>query len=77
MKNISSGWKISILLGNAANKNLNQIFDSERIAGRAWDEIRGIALQISRAVQHLHQQGLVHGDLKPLNISCGRSYSTD
>jgi serine/threonine protein kinase len=27
-----------------------------------------VALQVAAGMRHLHQQGLVHGDLKPQNI---------
>jgi serine/threonine protein kinase len=40
----------------------------ERIAGREWDMIRSICSQIARALGHMHAKGLIHGDVKPLNI---------
>jgi serine/threonine protein kinase len=52
----------------AAERNLKSIIDSEHIAGKDWEVIYDIAKQISKGLQFLHQHGVIHGDLKPLNI---------
>jgi serine/threonine protein kinase len=52
----------------AAERNLKTIIDSENIAGKDWDIIYDICKQIAKGVQFLHQRGIIHGDLKPLNI---------
>ena len=41
---------------------------SEHIAGRDWDQIKAIAAQIIRCIGHIHSKGIIHGDIKPLNI---------
>ena len=43
----------------AAERNLKTIIDSEHIAGRDWDKIRRIAIQIVRAIGHMHSRGLM------------------
>ena len=52
----------------AAERNLSAVLAHEHIAGRDWDKIRLISKQLVAAVGHLHEQGLVHGDIKPLNV---------
>ena len=52
----------------AAERNLSAVLAHEHIAGRDWDKLRLISKQLVMAVGHLHGQGLVHGDIKPLNV---------
>jgi len=40
----------------------------ERIAGRGMEQVRGVSMQVIRALGHLHEHGRVHADVKPLNI---------
>lgn len=49
----------------AANRSLQAVYDSERplIAN-----VRKIMLEIGLALQHCHSKGIVHGDLKMLNV---------
>ena len=49
----------------AADRNLLQIYLQER---PDIITVRKYLRQIFRAVEHMHQQKLMHGDLKPLNI---------
>lgn len=51
-----------------ADRNLDEIISSERLAEEPLDTIRHTALKILTAVSSLHQKGVVHGDLKPTNI---------
>jgi len=53
------------IIMDAADRNLHQIFHQER---PDIDSIRTILQQIFEAVGHLHEQKLMHGDLKLLNI---------
>jgi serine/threonine protein kinase len=52
----------------AADRNLQNIVSSERIAGRDWVQIRTVASQVAESLHHMHQKGVMHGDVKPLNI---------
>ena len=52
----------------AAERNLGAVLAHEHIAGRDWDKLRLISKQLVTAAGHLHEQGLVHGDIKPLNV---------
>jgi serine/threonine protein kinase len=52
----------------AADRSVKAIIDSEHIAGRDWDAIRNIAVQMIKALGHVHEKGLIHGDFKPLNL---------
>lgn len=50
-----------------ADRNLFVCLKQERFAGRDISEVRHVFLQLCRCVQHLHDRGILHGDLKPLN----------
>ena len=50
---------------DAADRNLFQIYQSERPDLNA---VRFLMEQVMRCVDHVHTQGLVHGDIKMLNI---------
>jgi len=49
-------------------RSLHQACDSERIAGYDLAGIRKAMIDTLTKVQRLHEQGIVHGDLKPRNI---------
>ena len=51
-----------------ADKNLFVSLKQERWAGRALDEVRHVFKQLVSAVDHMHQRGVLHGDIKTLNI---------
>lgn len=52
----------------AADRNLATIISSERIAGKDWPQIKLATLHIAKALEHVHEKGFIHGDIKPLNI---------
>jgi len=52
----------------AADRSLADIIAHDHIAGWDWPAVKAIAEQLVRAVGDVHGKGLVHGDLKPLNI---------
>ncbi|EIK93162.1 serine-threonine kinase Stk1 [Pseudomonas sp. M47T1] len=45
----------------------------ERPRGLPWHELRGIVLAMLEALSHAHQQGVVHGDIKPSNVILGET----
>lgn len=51
-----------------ADRNLLGVLHQENIAGSKWEPIKFIARQVAEAIQHLHERGILHADLKPLNI---------
>ena len=60
---ISLGTRVIIM--DAADRNLHQIFLQER---PDLNGVRAILQQVFEAVAHLHAKGLMHGDLKLLNV---------
>ena len=50
---------------DAANRNLFQIYQSER---PDLNKVRMLMQQVMECVQHLHEKKLVHGDIKMLNV---------
>ncbi|MBW3670348.1 MAG: tetratricopeptide repeat protein, partial [Acidobacteria bacterium] len=56
-------------------KQINEIFD-----GANWDVLLDVALQAAVGLQHIHQRGIIHFDLKPSNLlvdGTGRLKITD
>ncbi|NWB74568.1 serine/threonine protein kinase [Pseudomonas sp. G5001] len=39
--------------------------------GLPWQALQGIAVQLLDALRHSHQQGVLHGDVKPANVMVG------
>ena len=56
----------------AEGGSLRELLNSR---GDAWteDEIRALLLPICSGVENMHEEGLVHGDIKPDNIVFGKS----
>jgi hypothetical protein len=52
----------------AGTKTLHTVIASEHIAGKEWHKVREIAIELATALDHLHTNGVIHGDIKPLNI---------
>jgi serine/threonine protein kinase len=59
-----AGYKYAIVMP-CADRNMDTIFRSER---PDLNTVRAHAQQVAESIQHLHDQGIVHGDLKLLNI---------
>ena len=51
-----------------ADRNLHGVVADERFAGYEPRKVRDIAIDVAKALQHMHEKGLVHGDIKPRNI---------
>ena len=52
----------------AADRDLNRIITNEHIAGKDFAQIKSIAIEIAQALDHLHSNGIVHGDIKSMII---------
>eukprot|EP00607_Mallomonas_marina_P006753 CAMPEP_0182439818 /NCGR_PEP_ID=MMETSP1167-20130531/86670_1 /TAXON_ID=2988 /ORGANISM="Mallomonas Sp, Strain CCMP3275" /LENGTH=1314 /DNA_ID=CAMNT_0024633607 /DNA_START=1523 /DNA_END=5467 /DNA_ORIENTATION=- len=52
----------------AANQNLKRIIDHENIVGSEWNTIRDMTKNLAGSLDHIHGKGIIHGDLKPLNV---------
>jgi serine/threonine protein kinase len=51
-----------------ADRNLNEIIASERLAEEPLDVIRQSSRKVLNLIQELHSAGVVHGDVKPKNV---------
>lgn len=51
-----------------ANRNMFVALKQERFAGRNLDEIRHVFSQLLECIEHMHGKGVLHGDIKTLNI---------
>jgi hypothetical protein len=51
-----------------ADRNLNEIIASERLAEEPLDTIRQSSRKVLNLIQDLHTAGVVHGDVKPKNV---------
>ena len=56
------------LVMEPAEHTLHHSLAHEHIAGNDWQLLRKIALDITSAVHHLHTNGRVHADLRPISI---------
>ena len=48
----------------AGDRSLYDILAKENIAGKNMEYIKIIAIELAKAVQHVHSKGFIHGDLK-------------
>ena len=51
-----------------ADRNLFVALKQERWAGKNMEEVRHVFVQLVHCVEHMHEKGVLHADLKTLNI---------
>ena len=61
---VKKGYYRRCLVMPAAERNLGTVLMHEHIAGRDWDQLRMISKQLIEALNHVHEKGYVHGDVK-------------
>ena len=54
----------------AGTMSLKRLIDNQNVAGKDWDAIRSCTKQVSKALHHLHERGVIHGDLKGSILLC-------
>ena len=55
-----------VLVLSKADRSLKAVLDHERIQEDP-DRVRIAAKHFAEALRHLHEEGVIHGDFKPLN----------
>ena len=60
--------KFYMLVMPLADRNLFVALKQERWAGKNMEEVRHVFVQLVHCVEHMHEKGVLHGDLKTLNI---------
>ena len=60
--------KLYLLVMPLADRNLFVALKQERWAGKSMEEVRHVFVQLVHCVEHMHEKGVLHADLKPLNI---------
>lgn len=51
-----------------ADGNYQGVIQQQHIAGENWDAIKYSMKELVSGVQHVHERGYMHGDLKPMNM---------
>lgn len=54
----------------AGTMSLKRLIDNQNVAGKDWDAIRSCTKQVAKALHHLHERGVIHGDLKGSILLC-------
>ena len=62
------GWYRYCIVMPAAERNLAGVMAHEHIAGKDWKKIRQITEELCECIVHVQSKGMIHGDIKPLNI---------
>ena len=60
--------KLFLLVMPLADRNLFVALKQERWAGRNLEEVKHVFVQLVHCVEHMHEKGVLHADLKTLNI---------
>ena len=60
--------KLYLLVMPLADRNLFVALKQERWAGKSMEEVRHVFVQLVHCVEHMHEKGVLHADLKTLNI---------
>ena len=60
--------KMFTLVMPLADRNLFVALKQERWAGKNMEEVRHVFVQLVHCVEHMHEKGVLHADLKTLNI---------
>ena len=60
--------KLYLLVMPLADRNLFVALKQERWAGKNVEEVRHVFVQLVHCVEHMHEKGVLHADLKTLNI---------
>jgi len=47
-----------------ASQSLKRVIDQQLVAGNDWEQIRQMTKQIAFCLKHIHEKGIIHGDLK-------------
>jgi len=48
----------------AATCNLKHVIDQQLIVANDWEQIKQMSRQLAQCLEHLHERGVIHGDLK-------------
>ena len=64
----SNAEKFYLLVMPLADRNLFVALKQERWAGKNMEEVRHVFVQLVHCVEHMHEKGVLHADLKTLNI---------
>ena len=60
--------KLYLLVMPLADRNLFVALKQERWAGKNMEEVKHVFVQLVHCVEHMHEKGVLHADLKTLNI---------
>ena len=69
------GYYRYCLVMPAAERNLGNALVHEHIAGRDWYMLRLISKQLIKALNHVHEKGYIHGDVKRKTLNSLHEYS--
>ena len=68
MLNKKQAEELFCIVMPAADRNMFVAMKQERFAGKNIPEVRHIFTQLAQCILHMHERGVIHGDIKPLNV---------